>query len=163
MTFPPTPPITARINNIQVQTVTEPMLSGRLPLIENISQTFDKLPAINLFRAAANARTLYPAFIQYMYLLFQPLELDGRIERLIVLYVGQLSDCIYIWRQNVVVAKSLGITQEQIDALDRHETKAACFSEAQQAAFQFTQEALELIEVSDEVYAKASCFFSPQA
>jgi len=163
MTFPPTPPITARINNIQVQTVTEPILSGRLPLIENIRQTFDKLPAINLFRAAANARTLYPAFIQYMYLLFQPLELDGRIERLIVLYVGQLSDCIYIWRQNVVVAKSLGITQEQIDALDRHETKADCFSEAQQAAFQFTQEALELIEVSDEVYAKASCFFSPQA
>jgi len=71
---------------------------ARLPLVDNIIDTFDKLPPINLFRAAANAKTLYPVFIQYMYLLFKPLELDGRIERLIVLYVGKLSDCIYIWR-----------------------------------------------------------------
>lgn len=141
----------------------EPTFSGRLPLIENIGQTFGKLPPINLFRAAANARTLYPAFIQYMYLLFKPLDLDARIERLIVLYVGKLSDCVYIWRQNVVVAKSLGVTQEEIDALDRNDTKADCFSDAQKAAFRFAREALELIEVSDEVYAEASCFFSPQA
>ena len=106
---------------------------------------------------------MFPAFIQYMYLLFKPLELDGRIERLIVLYVGKLSDCIYIWRQNVVVAKSLGITQEEIDTLERNDTKADCFSEAQKAAFRFAQEALERIEVSDDVYAEASCFFSPQA
>jgi alkylhydroperoxidase family enzyme len=76
-----------------------------------------------------------------MYLLFKPLELDGRIERLIVLYVGKLSDCIYIWRQNVVVAKSLGITQEEIDALERNDTKADCFSDAQKAAFRFAEEA----------------------
>jgi hypothetical protein len=98
--------------------MTEKILPSRLPLIDNISATFDKLPPINLFRAAANARTLYPAFIQYIYLLFHTLELDSRIERLVVLYVGKLSDCHYIWRQNVVVAKSLGITQEEIDALE---------------------------------------------
>jgi alkylhydroperoxidase family enzyme len=141
----------------------EQIVFARLPLIDNISQTFDKLPPINLFRAAANAKTLYPAFIQYMYLLFKPLELDGRIERLIVLHVGKLSDCIYIWRQNVVVAKSLGIPQEEIDALERNDTNAACFSDAQRAAFGFAQQAFELIEVSDEVYAEASRFFSPQA
>jgi hypothetical protein len=100
----------------------------RLPLIDDISQTFDKLPPINLFRAAANAKTLYPAFIEYVYLLFKPLELDGRIERLVVLYVGKLSDCIYIWRQNVVVAESLGITQEEIDALERDDTRADCLA-----------------------------------
>jgi hypothetical protein len=43
----------------------------RLPLVDNISETFDKLPPINLFRAAANPKTLYPAFIQYMYLAVQ--------------------------------------------------------------------------------------------
>src|SRR5271155_5456197 len=163
MTSPPVLPITVPTNEHPGEAMTEPILSARLPLMENISQTFDKLPPINLFRAAANARTLYPAFIQYMYLLFKPLELDARIERLIVLYVGKLSDCIYIWRQNVVVAKSLGITQEEIDALERNDTKADCFSDPQKAAFRFAQEALELIEVSDEVYAKASCYFSPQA
>ncbi len=77
----------------------EEKFPARLPLVDNISAIFDKLPPINLFRAAANAPTLYPAFIQYMYLLFKPLELDARVERLVVLYVGQLSDCIYIWRR----------------------------------------------------------------
>lgn len=143
--------------------MTEELPPARLPLVDNISETFDKLPPINLFRAAANAKTLYPAFIQYMYLLFKPLELDGRIERLIVLYVGKLSDCVYIWRQNVVVAKSLGITQEEIDALERSDTKADCFSDAQKAAFQFAEEAFRLIEVSDHVYAEATRYFSPQA
>ena len=130
--------------------MTEELPPERLPLVDNISDTFDKLPPINLFRAAANAKTLYPAFIQYMYLLFKPLELDGRIERFIVLYVGKLSDCIYIWRQNVVVAKSLGITQKEIDALESS-TRADCFSDAQKAAFRFAEEAFRLIEVSDHV------------
>ena len=143
--------------------MTDKQPQARLPLIDDISQTFDKLPPINLFRAAANAKTLYPAFIEYMYLLFKPLELDGRIERLVVLYVGELSDCIYIWRQNVVVAKSLGITQEEIDALERNDTGADCFSDAQKAAFRFAEEALRLIEVSDEVYTEASRFFTSQA
>jgi len=143
--------------------MTTEILSARLPLVDDISDTFDKLPPINLFRAAANARTLYPAFIQYMYLLFKPLELEGRIERLIVLYVGKLSDCVYIWRQNVVVAKSLGITQEEIDTLEKNDTQADCFSDAQKAAFRFAEEALRLIEVSDEAFAEATRFFSPQA
>jgi alkylhydroperoxidase family enzyme len=98
-----------------------------------------------------------------MYMLFKPMELDVRIERLIVLYVGKLSDCHYIWRQNVVVAKSLGITQEEIDALEKCDTCADCFGDAQKAAFRFAKEALEIVEVSDEVYAEASRFFSPQA
>jgi alkylhydroperoxidase family enzyme len=163
MTFPREPPTTVPTNDIQEDATTEEIHSARLPLVDNISDTFDKLPPINLFRAAANAKTLYPAFIQYMYLLFKPLELDGRIERMIVLYVGKLSDCIYIWRQNVVVAKSLGITQEEIDALERNDTTADCFSDAQRAAFRFAEEAFWLIEVSDEVYAEATRFFSPQA
>src|SRR5476649_1091214 len=135
----------------------------RLPLVDDISDIFDKLPAINLFRVAANAKTIYPAFIQYMYMLFKPMQLDARVERLVVLYVGKLSECDYIWHQNVVVAKSLGITEEQIYSLDRSETQADCFSDAQKAALVFTEEALRLIEVTDPVYAGASRFFNSQA
>jgi alkylhydroperoxidase family enzyme len=80
-----------------------------------------------------------------------------------VLYVGKLSDCIYIWRQNVVVARSLGVTQEEIDALGEDDMCADCSGDAQKAAFRFAKEALELIEVSDEVYTETSRFFSPQA
>ena len=137
--------------------------AGRLPLVDNIGEIFDKLPSINLFRAAANAKTLYPAFIQYLYLLFRPMALDARIERLVVLYVGKLSDCRYIWRQNVVVAKSLGVTDEEIKALESGDTRSDVFSEAQKSAFRFAEEALRLIEVSDEVYEEALRHFSAEA
>jgi alkylhydroperoxidase family enzyme len=143
--------------------MTEELHPARLPLVENISAIFDKLPDINLFRAAANARTLYPPFIQYMYQLFQPMELDSRIERLVILYVGKLSGCEYIWRQNVVVAQAMSIPQEEIDALGRKETESRVFNEAQRAAFRFTEEAVRLVEASDPVYAEASRFFGPQA
>lgn len=116
-----------------------------------------------MFRAAANARTLYPAFIQYMYLLFQPMELDSKIERLVVLYVGKLSACEYIWRQNVITAHTMGIPQEEVDALGRNETASEIFNDAQRAAFRFTEEAVRLVEVTDPVYAEASRFFGPQA
>jgi alkylhydroperoxidase family enzyme len=142
--------------------MTQETLSVRLPLVDNVSQIFHKVPPINLFRAAANAKTLYPAFIQFMYLLFKPMKLDARIERLVVLYVAKLSDCVYIWRQNMVWREVLGITQEQIDAIDRGETQAACFSDEQKIALKFAEEALRLIEVSDGVYTEAERFFGPQ-
>jgi len=90
--------------------------SGRLPLAVNaamdalLTGAASKLPPVNLFRALANAPSLAPDFTYYFVHLFEPMELDSRVERLIVLLPRKLSACEYVWRQNVVVAKSLGIT-----------------------------------------------------
>jgi hypothetical protein len=62
MTFPRERPTAAPTSEFPENIVTEKLPSARLPLVDNISETFDKLPPINLFRAAANAKTLYPAF-----------------------------------------------------------------------------------------------------
>lgn len=40
------------------------------------------------------------------------------LERMIVLLVANQSDCFYAWRQNVVVAHSVGVKDEQIAALE---------------------------------------------
>jgi len=56
------------------------------------------LPLINVFRAMANAETLYPYFGKYMLQLFRPMELDKALERMIVLHVAKRSDCLYAWR-----------------------------------------------------------------
>jgi alkylhydroperoxidase family enzyme len=107
------------------------------------------LPVINVFRALANAESLYPYFSNYLLQLFRPMELDKALERMIVLHVARRSDCIYAWRQNVVVGHSVGVTDEQIAALEKGEIKASCFSEAEQAAFAFTNEVMDLIEATD--------------
>lgn len=154
--------------NASPTTVNDPR-RHRLPLPDDttlgsmLTGPAAKLPAINVFRALANAPSLAPDFLRYFAHLFEPLELDRRIERLLVLLTGKLSGCEYVWRQNVVVAKSLGITDEEIVDLQRGNLKSASFSAAQKAAFHFAKEVLEIIEVTDATYAEAEKYFSPRA
>jgi alkylhydroperoxidase family enzyme len=121
------------------------------------------LPVINVFRAMANAETLYPYFGKYMLQLFRPMELDKALERMIVLRVANQSGCFYAWRQNVVVAHSVGVKDEQIAALEKGDVKAACFTEAEQAAFTFTDEVMQLIEATEQTYDAAKKHFSDRA
>jgi alkylhydroperoxidase family enzyme len=121
------------------------------------------LPLINVFRAMANAETLYPYFGKYMLQLFRPMELDKALERMIVLHVAKRSDCLYAWRQNVVVGRSVGVTDQQIVALKAGDIKATCFSEAEQSVFSFTDEVMDLIEATDETYAAVKKKFSDRA
>jgi alkylhydroperoxidase family enzyme len=128
-----------------------------------INDALALLPVINVFRALANAESLYPSFSNYMLQLFRPMELDKALERMIVLHVAKRSDCVYAWRQNVVVGHSVGVTDEQIAALEKGDIKASCFSEAEQAAFAFTNEVMDLIEATDHTYDAVKKHFSDRA
>ena len=48
---------------------------------EPLKDAFALLPVINVFRAMANAETLYPYFGNYLLQLFRPIELDKALER----------------------------------------------------------------------------------
>jgi alkylhydroperoxidase family enzyme len=128
-----------------------------------IADAFALLPVINVFRAMANAETLYPYFSSYLLRLFQPMELDKALERMIVLRVANQSRCFYAWQQNVVVARSVGVKDEQIAALEKGDVKASCFTTAQQVAFAFTDEVMQLIEATDKTYDAAKKHFSDRA
>jgi alkylhydroperoxidase family enzyme len=128
-----------------------------------IADAFALLPVINVFRAMANAETLYPYYSSYLLRLFQPMELDKALERMIVLRVANQSRCFYAWRQNVVVAHSVGVKDEQIAALEKGDVKASCFTKAQQVAFTFTDEVMQLIEATDNTYDAAKKHFSDRA
>ncbi len=128
-----------------------------------ITDAFQSIPSINVFRALANAETLFPAYMEYITLLFKPMELDSALERMIVLHVAEVSQCSYAWRQNVIVAKSVGVSQAQLDALELGDVSAACFRDDQKAAFRFADEVMQLIEVTDTTYTDTKRFFSDRA
>jgi len=142
---------------------------SRLPLVDNstmtalLTGTAAGLPPINVFRALANAPSLAPDYMQYFARLFKPLELDAQIERLLVLLIGKLSGCEYVWRQNVVVAKSLGILDEKIAELGSGNMEARCFSAAERAAFVFATEIVEIVEATEATYTEVAKYFSPRA
>jgi len=93
------------------------------------------LPLINVFRAMANAETLYPYFGKYMLQLFRPMELDKALERMIVLHVAKRSDCLYAWRQNVVVGHSVGVTDQQIVALEAGTSRRIALAKPSRVSF----------------------------
>ena len=82
---------------------------------------------------------------------------------MIVLHVARESGCLYAWRQNVVVAKSVRVSDEQIDALDRGDLSSSCFDDCQRTAFRFTDDAMRLIEVTDQTYGETRAVFSDRA
>ena len=82
---------------------------------------------------------------------------------MIVLRVANQSGCFYAWRQNVGVAHSVGVTDEQIAALEKGDLKGGCFTEAEQVAFTFTDEVMQLIEATDQTYDAAKKHFSDRA
>lgn len=149
--------------------VSEANATSRLPLADDptmaavLTDAASAVPPINVFRALANAPSLGPDYIRYFVHLFKPLELDARTERLIVLLIGKLSGCEYIWRQNVVVARILGISDEEIEELYKGNLEAPCFRRAHRAAFRFAKEAVERIEVTEASYAEAAVHFSSRA
>src|SRR5580700_3099521 len=99
-----------------------------------IKNALTLLPVINVFRAMANAETLYPYFGKYMLQLFRSMELDKALERMIVLHVAKRSDCLYAWRQNVVVGHSVGVTDQQIVALEAGDIKATALVKPSRAS-----------------------------
>ena len=141
---------------------------SRLPLIDPagskpIADIFKILPDIKLFRVMANAEPPFTAYMKFLDLLFRPLELDAALERMLILHVARRSACDYAWRANTLVAKAVGVTEDQLQAIARGAVTAPWFTQSQTVAFRFVEEAMDLIEVSDAVFDRAKQFYSDRA
>ena len=142
---------------------------ARLPLVDpakapgSIKEIFELLPDINLFRTMANGGPLFSAYMKFLDLLFRPMELDSRLERMLILHISQRSKCEYAWRQNAIVAKVMGVEDQQVAAIRQGAIAAPRFTESEMAAFRFVDEAMDLIEVTDPTFERAKQFFSDRA
>jgi alkylhydroperoxidase family enzyme len=142
---------------------------SRLPLIDPatapqpVAEIFKLLPDINLFRVMANGGPLFPAYMKFLDLLFRPMELDAALERMLILHISKRSACEYAWRANLLVAKVVGVKNEQLEAIESGAVTASCFTPADIAAFRFVEEAMDIIEVTDPTFAQAKQFFSDSA
>jgi alkylhydroperoxidase family enzyme len=142
---------------------------ARLPFIDPatapgpIAEPFKVLPDINLFRVMANGGALFPAYMKFLDLLFRPMELNAALERMLILHISRRSACEYAWRQNTLVAKLVGVKDEQVEAIQTGAVTASCFTQVEIAAFRFVEEAMDLIEVTDLTFERAKQFFSDRA
>jgi alkylhydroperoxidase family enzyme len=99
----------------------------------------------------------------FLDLLFRLTELDAALERMLILHISKRSACEYTWRANLLVAKAVGVKNEQLEAIQSGAVTGSYFTQANIAAFRFVEKAMDLIEVTDSRFSQAKQFFSDRA
>lgn len=116
------------------------------------ASALSKLPRLNVFGLLANAESAFVPWLRFGGAILTDLALEPLLRELTILQVGRLA-ARYEWEQHVPIALAAGATQEQIDALERGEIDAACFTPAQQAVLAFVADMVRDGEVPDDRYA----------
>jgi alkylhydroperoxidase family enzyme len=143
---------------------------ARLPLIDpetttgDIRTSFDRMAVkLNIFRMMAHAQAnMIPAMRLGNSILHRQ-KLSAVNRELLILQVAQLEGGAYEWRQHVPIALGVGVTQRQIDALERgaYDDDEA-FDAAERALLAFGREVTENVRVPETVFAGMRQHFSDQ-
>jgi alkylhydroperoxidase family enzyme len=83
--------------------------------------------------------------------ILRELALDSGLRELTILQVGRLT-ARYEWDQHVPIAREVGISVEQIDALDRGELAADCWTPAQRSVLVFAAEIVSDGDVDEATF-----------
>ena len=131
---------------------------ARLPYVDptdapkQVREVFDGLPPLNVFRMMAHAQTAFRPWMRWGGVLLNDLALDPLLRELAILRVARLSPgAEYEWVQHVPIARSVGATVEQVDALERGDAEALCFTDEERAVLAFTTEVVLEAGASEEM------------
>lgn len=142
---------------------------ARLPLIDpetatgDIRASFDRMTVkLNIFRMMAHAEANMIPAMRFANSILHKQKLSHVNRELLILQVAQIEGGEYEWRQHVPIALGVGVTQKQIDALERGDYAAASFGDAERALLAFGREVVENVRVPDAVFAAVRKHFSDQ-
>src|SRR5580658_1690484 len=94
---------------------------------------------LNVQRMTANAQGVFPIRSKLSNALFTQIKLDPRLREIAILRTAKDCRSVYEWTQHVPAAKHVGVTDEQIAAIENWPT-ATCFSELERLVLQLTDE-----------------------
>ena len=121
------------------------------------------VPPLNIFRMMANADTAFRPWIRWGGALLRDLQLDPLLRELAILRVARLTPhAEYEWVQHVPIAMYAGADEEQVAALERDDTEAACFTDAQRVVLAFTTEVVRDARASQSTFDALARFLSPR-
>jgi 4-carboxymuconolactone decarboxylase len=142
---------------------------ARLPYVdpgdapEPVRDALGRVPPLNIFRMMANADTAFRPWLRWGAALLGELQLDPLLRELAILRVARLTPhAEYEWVQHVPIARAVGATDDQVEALERDDPEADCFSGDQRLVLQFTTEVLEDAQASDETLERISAVLAPR-
>src|SRR5438105_1429760 len=142
---------------------------ARLPYVDpsnappQVREVLERVPQLNVFRMLAHAETAFRPWMRWGGVLLTDLALDPLLRELAILRVSKLSPgAEYEWVQHVPIARSVGVTTEQINAIDQDDVAADCFTDEQRSLLVFTTGVVQEVGVSDDVFAGVETRLSPR-
>jgi alkylhydroperoxidase family enzyme len=140
---------------------------ARIPLVdpadapEEVRAAFAALPVhLNLFKALAHAASSFVPLLRLGGSILAAQQLAAKLRELAVLLAVRALGGRYEWVQHVPIALACGVTQEQLDALERGDVKAPCFDDLERRYLAFVVESIEQTRASDATFAAAAERFS---
>src|SRR5690242_16871523 len=94
---------------------------------------------LNVQRMTANAQRIFVHRSRLSNALFTQITLDPKLREIAILRTAKDCHSVYEWTQHVPAAKHVGVTNEQIAAIENWQI-AGCFSEVERLVLQFTDE-----------------------
>jgi alkylhydroperoxidase family enzyme len=129
---------------------------------ERVREALAALPPLNIFRMLSHAETAFRPFLRFGGAILGELQLDAALRELAILEVAAKAGAEYEWIQHVAIAKAVGISDDQIAAIERDELDSNSLSPVESAVLKFAAEVVETPRVSDETFAAVSETLTPR-
>nr|MBF0682803.1 carboxymuconolactone decarboxylase family protein [Pseudomonas sp.] len=106
---------------------------------------------LNLYRMLPHATTVAPGFLKMGGAILRENEIDTQLRELVILRVGMLSGASYEVHQHKRVARSVGVSDEKIAALE-NEPDSPVFSELERLVLRFTDTVVHDVKAPDDLF-----------
>jgi 4-carboxymuconolactone decarboxylase len=143
---------------------------SRIPLTsieeqpEPMRQWMARRGNLNVFRLLANAPQVFAGWTQMVDELFESPTFGQRMREVVILRVAHLQGSRYELSQHVGIARSAGLSDQQINAiLDNGDLDAANFSHTERTALAVVTELCSTHQLRDDTFAAAQAVFGDEA
>jgi uncharacterized peroxidase-related enzyme len=122
-------------------------------LYEGFETQFGLRQVPNVVKALANSPGLANKVFPLANYFMNQSPLDKRVRELAVLMLMKRCDCEYGFVRHIDIAKGVGISQEQIDAIGSYQS-SRLFSDDDKLVLRYAEELTTKVRVDDDLYSK---------
>jgi len=120
----------------------------------------ERLQRTNIGRMLSYAPPALPPYYTFSFALLEQLELDPKLRELTILRVAYRTQAHYAWVQHVALAHLVGVSDEQIAALQHEEGEGEHFTTKEQLLLAFADEVMQTPRLSDALFEHMRRLFS---
>jgi 4-carboxymuconolactone decarboxylase len=114
---------------------------------------------LNIYRVLAHSPDLCQTYMRFVNRVLTRMKLDAKLRELVILRVAQLTRSTYEYGQHLEIARSAGVSEEQIKGIGRWKGSKH-FSAREKAVLQYTDELTRNIRPQPASFRKLKAFLS---